>query len=394
MTDDGPARNLDGEERDDQREARWTGISRAEEAARLAAKSGRKRRLFLIVATLALGAFGGWVFDLLKMPLAWMIGALVFTTAAALAGAPLERSRRLRTGTAPVLGLMLGSAFTPDAIDHLQRWSPSLIALAVYLLAITVVVAVYLKRAAGFDSVTAFFSASPGGFGEMVLLGEAAGGDDRKISLIHSIRIMLTVMIIPFYFRFFEGYELGGLADVGYLADLGVKDGVLFLACAVIGVPLFRRIRLPAAALLGPAILSGIVHLTGYSAAKPPFEIIAIAQVVIGAGIGCRFAGVPVRRVAGVMTHGSVVTILMLGIAVLAARVLSDMTGLPFNALWLSFAPGGLAEMTLISIALGIDVAFVSIHHVARMLFLVTATPMAFKWLNKRLGWGAGEPDL
>ena len=60
-------------------------------------------------------------------------------------------------------------------------------------------------------------------------------------------------------------------------------------------------------------------------------------------------------------------------------------TGLPFPALWLAFAPGGLAEMTLISLAMGIDTAFVSTHHLLRVVFMVTAAPLVFALIRKRL---------
>lgn len=383
-------------DRDQEREVRWAGgkrSDRTEPSNDSPPTQSKKKRLVLIIATLALGALGGWVLDLLQMPLAWMIGSLLFTTVFALAGASLERSQRLRNVTVPVLGLMLGSAFTPDALDHVQRWLPSLAILILYVIVVTSVTMIYLRKVAGFGPVTAYFSAAPGGFGEMVLLGEAAGGDDRRISLIHSIRIMITVLVIPFYFAFTEGYEPGGLERMGSLVDLSLKDGALFIACAAIGVPLFKRLGLPAATLLGPAILSGAVHLAGLSTAQPPFEIIAIAQVVIGSGIGCRFAGVAVRRVIGTLLHGVGVTVMMIGLALAAAYGLSVTTGLDFNALWLSFAPGGLAEMTLISIALGIDVAFVSTHHVIRMLFLVAVTSTTFELLKDRLNLHEDPPD-
>ena len=73
----------------------------------------------------------------------------------------------------------------------------------------------------------------------------------------------------------------------------------------------------------------------------------------------------------------------MLVLAAAAGWGLSEVTGLPFHAIWLAFAPGGLAEMTLISLAMGVDVAFVSTHHVVRVAFMVTAAPAVFYVLQK-----------
>ena len=126
-------------------------------------------------------------------------------------------------------------------------------------------------------------------------------------------------------------------------------------------------------------MLSAFVHLSGLTAAKPPSEIVILSQLVIGTGLGCRFVGLQVKRVLKTMMLSVVVTAFMLVLAAGFAFGLSQITGLGFPALLISFSPGGLAEMTLISLAMDIDTAFVSTHHLVRMLFLVIAVPVFFK---------------
>ena len=48
------------------------------------------------------------------------------------------------------------------------------------------------------------------------------------------------------------------------------------------------------------------------------------------------------------------------------------MVGERFEAVVLAFAPGGLAEMSLVAVSLQISVIYVSAHHVARILLSVT----------------------
>ncbi len=48
--------------------------------------------------------------------------------------------------------------------------------------------------------------------------------------------------------------------------------------------------------------------------------------------------------------------------------------------------------MTLISLAMGIDTAFVSTHHLVRMMFLVFAGPMVFALIRNRLGASKKHP--
>lgn len=350
------------------------------------------KTLIALGATLTLGAAGGWLFNLWQMPLAWMIGAMCVTTVAALLGAPLKGSKRLRNMMIPVLGIMLGSAFTPEALQDAHLWLPSMVTMIIYVVFVATCVGFFLYRIVGVGVVTAYFSATPGGLATMVVLGHDMGGDERAIALTHSVRVLLTVLIIPFWFRIFAGYEPGGLATLGTISDLPFRDAGLLLLCGVVGFFGGRAIKLPSAQLLGPMLLSAGIHLGGITEAKPPMEVINIAQIVIGSGIGARFAGINLRLVLKVMTAAIASTFFMVGLAAVIGMILEHLTGLPFQAVWLAFAPGGLAEMALISLAMGIDPAFVSTHHLLRVSFMVVMAPIVFKYLKKRFAIDGDTP--
>ncbi len=60
---------------------------------------------------------------------------------------------------------------------------------------------------------------------------------------------------------------------------------------------------------------------------------------------------------------------------------LAQVSGLPAVPLTLAFSPGGLAEMSLIAIAIG--AAFVATHHVVRIFLIVVIAPHAFRLLRR-----------
>ena len=62
-------------------------------------------------------------------------------------------------------------------------------------------------------------------------------------------------------------------------------------------------------------MVSAAVHLGGLTAAKPPSEIVNLAQVVIGVSIGCRFLGIPMKEVLKTMALSAGVALFMLGLA-------------------------------------------------------------------------------
>jgi hypothetical protein len=297
---------------------------------------------------------------------------------------PVGLSLRLRGTMVVVLGVMLGSAFRPELLDHAALWVPSLASVIAYVVVATAVSYAYFRRVAGYDRITAYFASAPGGLNEMILLGSAQGGDDRVISLTHASRIFLTVMIIPFAFQLFGGYQPANRGNpFGTVLDADLAEMAILAACGVVGFLAATAARVPAAALVGPATASAIVHLTGLSATTIPAELVAAAQIVVGSAIGCRFAGVGARRVLRGLWLSLGSLLLLLTMTVGFCVGLEAATGLYFPSLVLAFAPGGLAEMSLVAFALGLDPAFVTSHHVFRIFLVVLLVPVAFKLLAR-----------
>ena len=131
-------------------------------------------------------------------------------------------------------------------------------------------------------------------------------------------------------------------------------------------------------------LVSAAVHLAGVTSSMPPMELVAVAQVVVGSAIGARFAGAPLKWVFKIMASSIVSTSLMLGATVCFALALAPVSGLPFAAIVLAFSPGGLAEMSLIALSLGVETAFVATHHVARIAMIVIAAPLVFRKAAKK----------
>ncbi len=338
-----------------------------------------------LFVALAIGLAGGWVFYQLTMPLPWMIGAMVFTLAAALSGVKLVQPRRLRLVMMATLGVMLGSAFSPETLDKASAWPVTLLALMLFALLSTITATLMLIRFGGYDRVTAYFSAAPGGLNEMLFIGSSLGGDERIISLFHSTRILLTVLVIPMWYRLFEDYVPGRIVIGDITLEYGMMDGALLLFCAAAGFWGAAKLKIPAGALIGPMVLSSAVHLGGLTTLGPPSLLIVASQVVLGTAVGCRFVGYSVRRIVDVLFPACLITLSTLVLAFAFAASLAALTDFPFQALLLIFSPGGLVEMALISLALNVDVAFVSTHHLARVMLIILLAPLLFRLLDRGL---------
>ncbi len=337
-----------------------------------------------LASAIGIGAIGSVIFSLLGLPLAWLLGAMVATTIASVSGLRVKVPNRFRTLFVAVLGVMLGSTFTPEIIDQAAQWAGSLAVQAVYVaLATGLSYTIYL-RVGGYDRVTAYFSSTPGGISEMVLLGESLGGDIRTISLNHAVRVLIVMGVIPFYFRFIEGVSSPSAPATGAIGDLAPLDFLILAGCGVVGYLVAARLRLPAYAIIGPLFVSAALHLTGVTTSSVPSPIAASAQLVVGAALGSRFAGISLSQMVRIAWLAATTSIVLIASAVAVVSLASRFLDVPPSTLFLALAPGGLAEMSLIALALGVDTAFVTIMHVLRVILVVVLAPWAFRLLPGR----------
>jgi membrane AbrB-like protein len=333
---------------------------------------------------LALGTAGSFTFQALHLPLPWMMGAMTFTTIAAMSGLRIALMPRLRMVFIAVLGTMLGSAFSPRIFDHLQLWAVSFLWLGLYVIVTTFFVRLYYTRIAGYDPVTAYFAAAPGGLSEMIMVGSAFGGDESRISLAHGARILVAVFLLSFGYRWFGGYAPPTSGLVVSNVPLAWPDVLWLFGAGLAGFFGARLLRMPAYALVGPMIASAALHVFGVTASKPPAELVAMAQIVIGSMIGARFTGLPLMLVLRGILLAIGATCVLLLVALTFGLVVEATADMPFGSAVLAFAPGGLAEMSLIALALGVDAAYVSSHHVVRIFMIVLAAPLVFRLLSRK----------
>ena len=353
----------------------------------LGATQSMTRSGFFWRAALALliGAVSGVLAAAIGLPLPWMLGPMIGTTIAALARAPIVAPLGLRTMFLPILGVMLGSSVNASLLAAIGQWTVTLALLIPF--GVTAATASYwlYRRIGRYDPVTSFFSAMPGGLNDMVIMGGAEGGDEKRIAMAHAIRILAVILLGVLFF----GLALGVTSrdappPVLGLDQLTVQDWLILGGCALVGTPLAQLLRLPAPVIVGPMLLSAAVHVGGLVAVGPPTLIVIVAQVVIGTLIGARFVGTAIGQVGRDMLLGFGSSLLMIAVAVLFAVVVNRLTGTEVSHAFLAYSPGGLTEMSLLALAMGQEVAYVSVMHVARLTLVVFAAPLALRWLRPR----------
>ena len=349
--------------------------------ALMPAPADRPRVALALALAVAGGTAGAW----LGMPLPWMLGPMLVCGAASFAGLPVSGPNTIRPIVIPVIGVMLGAGFTPEILAQINDWAVTFALLAPFLAVAGTASWLWFHRVGGYDGRTAFFSAAPGGLAEMVVLGEAAGADARRIALSHAVRVFLVVTLVAFGFALIEGTTTAGF-DGAYTTfrEVGLWDAAVLLACAVVGGPLAKRLGLPAHGLFGPMLLSAALHIGGIVTAAPPTVLVGIAQVVMGTVLGCRFAGATLRETGRDMGLAAGATVILLTVTLAFAGAVAVLSAAPWSQAVLAYSPGGLTEMSLLALAKKQDVAYVATAHITRIAIILIAIQPVFRAMGNR----------
>ncbi|MBM9595921.1 AbrB family transcriptional regulator [Roseitranquillus sediminis] len=359
--------------------------------------AGWNTRSFLYA--FALGAAGGFAAALIGLPLPMLLGSVVTVGAAAMFG-PLPGGLlpsipgRLRTFFIPIIGVSIGSAFTAEILNDIGRWWPSLLALF-FFVPLAHGIGFTMLRQGGIEPVTAYWGSVPGGLIESVMMGEEAGADVAMLTMLQFLRLILCIIVVPLGFTLVTGHAVGSSAGVemGNGAALALLDWAVLALAGIIGYFVGQWLRFPAAFLTGPILISAIFHLVGLVEGAPPSWLIQIVQLVVGVSLGTRFAGSAPAAVLRAARLAGTNVALVLALAAVAALVLPRLTGEPWQAVVLAFAPGGVAEMSLVALSLDIAVLYVTAHHLLRIVLSIgIAKVFSARVLANEKGRPAGRP--
>ncbi len=319
--------------------------------------------------TLAIGFAGGLLFHWLGLPLAWMLGPLLFNLGFALAGTPVGIKPKLRGIFLGALGLILGGQASQETLQQASQWPASLALLSLGVVVIILGVAAYFRYVAGFDRASAWFSAVPGAMTSMILMGHEAGGDERKITLAHALRLTFVVLLVPSLFWVF--YSAPATAD----NPLSQPAQNLWLLLGILPAWwLGKKLRFPTPEFTAPLAFSLVFALAGYPFAAP-FYLVAMTFLVLGGSIGARFYGTPWMELLWIGKHALGATLVALVLAAAAASLMHWLLDLPWATALLTMTPGGIGEMALVALALGVDPVFIAAHHLFRILALMLLVP-------------------
>lgn len=331
-----------------------------------------------LALTYAIAGIGVAIFHLLNLPLPWLIGPIVACLIAALAGVPMKGNKLVNDAMRTVLGVAVGATFTTAVLLSMAGMWPTLLMIPLMVAVIGAIGVPYFQRVWGFDFATSYYSAMPGGLQDMLAFGEEAGGDVRALSLIHATRVMVVVVALPFILQGYWGADLSSPPGAP-AASIAPAQLLIMVFCGIVGWRVAKAVGVFGASILGPLVLAAALALLGILEHRPPAEAIWMAQFFIGMTVGTKYAGVTMAEVRKDVAAALGFCLILIVLTFIFAEII-HLAGLapPMETL-LAFAPGGQAEMTVLALIVGADMAFVIAHHVLRIFVVILGAPIAVR---------------
>ncbi|EAR52673.1 hypothetical protein OG2516_00564 [Oceanicola granulosus HTCC2516] len=333
--------------------------------------------------THAIALSGVALFIALSLPLPWLLGPISACLVAALLKVRLRGLPALNNLMRSILGVAVGASLTTAIVASMAAMWPTLIMVPVLVFLIGLIGVPYFQRLWGFDFATSYYGAMPGGLQDMLLFGEEAGGDVRALSLIHATRVLIIVSVLPFILTGWWEVSLDNPPGAP-ASSLPWQQLVLMAIAGIAGWQIAKKIGLFGAAILGPMIFAAALALTGVLEHRPPAEAIWAAQFYIGMTVGANYSGVTGAEVRRDVVAAVGFCLVLLALAAGFAELIHLLDLAPPMETLLAFAPGGQAEMAVLAIIVGADLAFVIAHHILRLVVVILGAPVAARFLRPR----------
>jgi membrane AbrB-like protein len=345
------------------------------------------RAALIIALTIGAAALGAFVLRSLHIPLAYILGAMVGAALVANLVAPMKGGRPMRYLSQLFLGSSVGVLLSPQVMGALTELFPFMLLIAVAGNILGLLLAVPVARLSRIDRLSGLLSCLPAGMAEMATLARETGSDEQSVSIIHTLRVLIVLSLVPAWLFLTEHPQLAPAVRTELAgADVVVLAALILLSLLI--ALLATRLRVINAFIIVPTLVCVAFVALGATVPAVPQPLLIAAQIGLGASLGLRFRFDRMRHmphaVLGGLVSGLVLVVVsMFGFGFAIERV----AGLDHVSALLAAAPGGLGEMIATASALGLAAATVAGFQLTRSIFTnLIVAPLVRSYVKRRRG--------
>ncbi|WP_340372720.1 AbrB family transcriptional regulator [Peribacillus sp. FSL E2-0218] len=345
---------------------------------------------FKVIFTSILAFLAGYTFDRLGVYLPWMLGPLFVVM---IAKVKLRKymfwAKPFRSIGLVILGLQLGSAFTKQSLNEMVEYLPVMLFTTIAIIFFSMVTGWFVGKRMNLSPSTSMLGSFPGGLSQMVVLSEdMKNSDETVVGFMQTLRIILVISIVPWLVTHVMSVESGAVAPMAerpfFLFDYDGKMAIMMLVTLLSFIFITKRVNFPLPFLLGPLMAAAIFNLVGPGAPQIPDFWLSMSQLLIGTHLGYTLKVDNPRLFRKMFGAVFLSNILLIGFCYFLSIQLAPLLSLQANELFLSMAPGGVAEMAVTAMSVHVDLSVVTSFHLFRILFILFLLSPVIKWLDGR----------
>jgi membrane AbrB-like protein len=342
------------------------------------------------------GTLRGWIlvglvtvlasllFTVLHLPSPVLFGSLAggmlhaLTARAELEMPPLA----FRVGQA-LVGAVIGALVELPTLARLSSDWPSVLLVTLGTLAISLVAGRLLAVRRDVSPATGAFALIAGGASGIVALARELGADDRVVTIVQYLRVLLVLLAMPLVTTLVFHPD-GGAGTLTTGPTRWGPDLVFVVVAVGSGLLLQRVVRAPATALLGPMVVAVALSASGVLGdVAVPTALEQLGYALIGVRVGLRFTRASLRSIARLLPLATALIVLVIVACGLLGVVLSRVTGVDQLTAYLATTPGGLFAVLATAADSGADVTYVLAVQVIRVFAMLLFAPLLGRWFSR-----------
>jgi membrane AbrB-like protein len=280
-----------------------------------------------------------------------------------------------------VIGVAVGALVSSSTLHAIgAHWLPVVLVCAATL-AISVVLGLVLAAVSAVDSATASAGMIAGGAAGMVSISDELGADDRLVLMMQYLRVLLIVAFMPLVAT--SVFKASSLHEPAAATSGGTVHAVVFaLVCIVLGIPLGRLLRAPAAPLIGPMLFATAAAFLVPSLALPvPTALEDLALGVVGLQVGLRFTPASLRSAGSLLPITAFFVVVLVATCGLLGLLLGRLAHVDQLDAYLATTPGGLYVVLATAVTGHADAGFILSVQLLRTFLMLLAGPVTVRAL-------------
>ncbi|AZV43423.1 AbrB family transcriptional regulator [Peribacillus asahii] len=331
--------------------------------------------------TAVLGVIGAYVFQLLHIPMPWLLGPLLTILVLQLTTPlSLKWNKHFRNFGLVIAGYSIGHAFTLEALADIRLYLPAMISLNVLYIILFILISWVIVKRVKVDQLTALTSCVPGGMTQIVAYAEEQGSKHiTMITFYQVLRVLCIVGFVPMLVVGSSSSSSPSVSDVHYTLPF-----LLFFALSYIAGFIAMKIKIPTGYMLGPVFLFMGLQLATIEIPEIPVSALHVAQIVLGIYIGLLMKKESLHLSKKLIFYAFVSSFLYIASAFGLALLVMQFYPLDFKTSFLSIVPGGLDQMGIISASVHADSTIVTAFQLFRVLVVSIAIVPSIKYFTSK----------